>query len=169
MTFANKMYLYKYFKAMGADVVALGFPLCGSHDVAVILLSKSDFIAISNGYFEKLSPACKDFMKHVIKSKKTDSHSRFSFKAKDLQFLAISEGNINLEPVCSADRFEEIKTENAEFLHQKNAGYALERVVYEMFGREWSWKHKGCDLQGVELNGETVNIEIKWFNGQAKK
>lgn len=169
MTFANKMYLYKYFKAIGADVVALGFPLCGSHDVAVILLSKSDFIAISNGYFEKLSPACKDFMKHVIKSKKTDNHFRFSFKAKDLQFLAISEGNINLEPVCSADRFEEIKTENAEFLHQKNAGYALERVVYEMFGREWSWKHKGCDLQGVELNGEAVNIEIKWFNGQAKK
>ena len=59
MISTNKMYLYKYFKSVGADVVALGFPLCGSHDVVVILLSKSDFIAISEGYFEKLSPACR--------------------------------------------------------------------------------------------------------------
>lgn len=169
MTNTNKLYLYRYFKAIGADVVALGFPLCGSHDVVVILLSKSDFVAISEGYFEKLSPACVDFMRHVVKSKKTDTHFRFAFKAKDLQFLAINTGNTNLEAVCTAERFEEIKNENAKFLHQKNAGYALERVVYEMLGKEWSWKHKGCDLQGVELNGETVNIEIKWFNGQAKK
>lgn len=168
MNISNKLYLYKYLKAIGADIVALGFPLCGSHDVCVIFLSKSDFVAIQRGNFEKLSPACVTFMKKVIKSKKSNIHYRFTFKAKDLQFLAMATGNSNLEAVCTAERFEQIKTENAEFLHQKNAGYALERVVYELFDVEWSWKHKGCDLQNVEFDGQTVNIEIKWFNGQAK-
>lgn len=169
MTFTSKMYLYKYLKSLAADMVALGFPLCGTHDVAVILLTKSDFVNIQDGYFEKLSPACKDFMRHVIKSRKSDIHYRFKFSCKELQHLARTMGNPNLESVCSKAEFDAIKTENAEFLHQKNAGYALEKVVYAMFGREWTWKHKGCDLQGVELNGQTVNVEIKWFNGQAKK
>lgn len=168
MTFVNKMYLFKYLKGIGADIVALGFPLCGSHDVCVIFLSKADFVNIQRGYFEKLSPACSEYMKKIIKSKKSDIHYRFTFKAKELQFLAMATGNSNLESVCTAERFEQIKTENSEFLHQKNAGYALERVVYEMFGLEWSWKHKGCDLQNVEFDGQMVNIEIKWFNGQAK-
>lgn len=168
MTFVNKMYLFKYLKGIGADIVALGFPLCGSHDICVIFLSKADFVNIQRGYFEKLSPACSEYMKKVIKSKKSDIHYRFAFKAKELQFLAMAMGNSNLEAVCTAERFEEIKTENQNFLHQKNAGYAFERVVYEMFGLEWSWKHKGVDIQGVDFNGEVVNIEVKWFNGQAK-
>lgn len=168
MTIANKLYLYKYLKALSADMVALGFPLCGTHDIAVIFLTKKDFINIQRGKFEELSPACVEFMRKIIKSKKSNIHYRFTFKAKELQFLAMAMGNSNLDYVCTADRFEEIKKENEQFLHQKNAGYAFERVVYEMFGIEWSWKHKGCDLCGVDFNGQTVNIEIKWFNGQAK-
>lgn len=166
--FKSMMYLYRYFKAIGADVVALGFPLCGSHDVCVIFLSKSDFVKIQHGKFEELSPACRTFMRKVVKSKKSNIHYRFTFGSKELQFLALATGNNGLDSVCSSERFEEIKAEHAEFLHENNAGYAFERIVYEMFGLEWTWKHKGVDIQGVDFNGQTVNIEIKWFNGQAK-
>lgn len=166
--FSKKMYLYKYLKGISADMVALGFPLCKSHDICVIFLTKSDFVKIEKGKFEELSKACKEFMRKVLKSKKSNVHYRFTFNAKDLQFVALDNGNSGLDGVCSAEEFEEIKRENYEFLHQMNCGYALERIVYGMFGVEWTWKHKGCDLQGVEFNGQTVNIEIKYFNGQAK-
>lgn len=168
--FSNKMYLYRYFKGLGADYVALGFPLCQTGDIVVILLPKKDFINIQRGHFEKMSPACVNFMKNVIHSKKSDIQYRFTFGRKELQFLAKSLGNEGLDYVCSGSRFQEILEENkVKFAHQYNRGYALEKVVYEMFGREWDWKHKGCDLIGVELNGEIVNVEIKFFNGQAKK
>lgn len=167
--FANKMYLYRYFNALEADVVALGYPLCGSHDIAVIFLNKKDFVAIEEGHFEKLSPACVEYMRTVLKSKKSDIHYRFTFGAKDLQWLSRGTGNPDLKCVCTKERFDEIIAEIRQYVHQNNKGYAFEYVVYEMFGLEWNWKHKGVDLKGVEFNGQTVNIEIKFFNGQAKK
>lgn len=167
--FTKKMYLYSYFKNLGADVVALGFPLCQTHDICVILLPKKDFVNIQKGNFEKLSPACQQFAKTVLHSKKSDIHYRFRFGQKELQTLAVAMGNNGLNSVCKKAEFEAIKEENKKFVNQNNSGYALEKVVYAMFGKTWEWKHKGCDLKDVELNGETVNVEIKYFNGQAKK
>lgn len=169
MKFVERMYLYRYLKKVGADLVALGYKACGGgHNVAMLLLSKKDFEHICKGHFEKLSPACMDYLKNVLHSKsKADSHLRMTLKAKDLQNIAISiYGDNNI--VATTDEWTKHLDTVESLWNQRNKGYAFEKAVYEYFGLVWNPRKRGCDLEGIEINGEYFNIECKYCNGQIK-
>lgn len=169
MRFAEKMYLYRYLNKVDADLVAVGYKVCGKgHDVAMLLLSKKDFASICNGHFEKMSPACLSYLKNVLHSKsKADSHLRISLGGKDLQNMAMAMyGDHNV--VATTAEWENHLSVVEMIWHQKNRGYAFEKAVYEYFGLEWNPRKRGCDLENIEINGQFYNIECKYCNGQVK-
>lgn len=158
-----RLSFYKYLhKLGGADFIGVACPV--KEEVWLAIFTKEDYINITEGKWEFVSPACRARMgykpnkKHVRTYTKTKDFCNYAIRtateAAGIECKGV--GDDTLVYKVSKEQWLEYKSRAKRERGQANNGFATEYAFEDW--KDISISHKGIDVPGMRM-------EIKWAKG----
>lgn len=163
MTLTIKLSFYKYLKKIGgADFIGVACPV--NKEVWLAIFTRADYIAITEGRWEDVSPACRVRMGY----KPNKKHVRTYTKTKDFCNYAIRTATEAAGIECKGVGDDSLvyKVDNEQWQTYKQRAKAERGQANNGFAAEYAFE----DWQGISVSHKGIDVpemrmEIKWAKG----